>query len=67
MRTHSRIHANNGDTCLAAALAHQGIILQPDFLVYADLDSGALVELMPEFRAAELGILPSTPRASNCR
>lgn len=31
VRTHSRIHANNGDTCLAAALAHQGIILQPDF------------------------------------
>jgi len=27
------IHANNGDTCRAAALAHQGIILQPSFLV----------------------------------
>ncbi|CAD2252694.1 LysR family transcriptional regulator [Xanthomonas arboricola pv. juglandis] len=61
VRTHSRIHANNGDTCLAAALAHQGIILQPDFLVYADLDSGALVELMPEFRAAELGIFAVYP------
>ncbi|CAD1796304.1 LysR family transcriptional regulator [Xanthomonas arboricola pv. juglandis] len=61
VRTHSRIHANNGDTCRAAALAHQGIILQPDFLVYADLDSGALVELMPEFRAAELGIFAVYP------
>ncbi|MEG0225283.1 MAG: LysR family transcriptional regulator [Comamonas sp.] len=56
VRTHSRIHANNGDTCRAAALAHQGIILQPDFLVHEDLRSGALVELMPDFRAAELGI-----------
>jgi DNA-binding transcriptional LysR family regulator len=56
VRTHSRIHANNGDTCRAAALADQGIVLQPDFLVYSDLASGALVELMPQFRAVELGI-----------
>jgi DNA-binding transcriptional LysR family regulator len=61
VRTHSRIHANNGDTCRAAALAHQGIILQPDFLVYDDLHSGALVELMPDFRAAELGIFAVYP------
>jgi DNA-binding transcriptional LysR family regulator len=61
VRTHSRIHANNGDTCRAAALAHQGIILQPDFLVHEDLRSGALVELMLEFRAAELGIFAVYP------
>lgn len=56
VRTHSRIHANNGDTCRAAALADQGIVLQPDFLVHEDLRSGALVELMPQFKAAQLGI-----------
>lgn len=56
VRTHSRIHANNGDTCRAAALADQGIVLQPDFLVWEDLRSGALVELMPQFKAVELGI-----------
>lgn len=61
VRTHSRIHANNGDACRAAALEHQGIILQPDFLVYEDLRSGALVELMPEFRAVELGIFAIYP------
>ncbi|MES2401153.1 MAG: LysR family transcriptional regulator [Pseudomonadota bacterium] len=61
VRTHSRIHANNGDTCRAAALAHQGIIMQPDFLVHEDLRSGALKELMPEFRAAELGIYAVYP------
>lgn len=61
VRTQARIHANNGDTCRAAALAHQGIILQPDFLVYADLRSGALVELMPDYRAAELGIFAVYP------
>lgn len=61
VRTRSRIHANNGDTCRAAALAHQGIILQPDFLVHEDLRSGALVELMPDFHAAELGIFAVYP------
>lgn len=61
VRIQSRIHANNGDTCRAAALAHQGIILQPDFLVHEDLRSGALVELMPEFKGAELGIFAIYP------
>jgi len=50
------LHANNGDTCRAAALDGQGVILQPDFIVGGDLRSGALVELMPGYRAIELGI-----------
>lgn len=61
VRTRSRINANNGDTCRAAALAHQGVILQPDFLVYRDLREGTLVELMPAYRAAELGIFTVYP------
>ncbi len=56
VRTHARIHANNGDTCRAAALDHQGIILQPEFIVADDLRRGALVELMPGYRALTLGI-----------
>ena len=56
VRTHARIHANNGDTCRAAALDHQGVILQPDFLVAGDLQRGTLVELMPAYRAMTLGI-----------
>jgi len=50
------MRANNGDTCLQAALAHLGIILQPTFLVGDALRAGALVELMPAYRCAELGI-----------
>ena len=50
------IHTNNGDTCRLAALDHQGIILQPTFLVGDDLKRGTLLELMPEFRSIELGI-----------
>ncbi len=61
VRTRARIQANNGDTCRAAALAHQGVILQPAFLVQHDLRAGTLVELMPGFRAAELSICAIYP------
>lgn len=56
VRVQPRIHTNSGDTCRAAALEDQGIILQPDFLVGPDLKQGTLVELMPEYRSIELGI-----------
>ncbi|SPE26557.1 Transcriptional regulator, LysR family (fragment) [Burkholderiales bacterium] len=42
-------------TCRAAALAHQGVIPQPTFLVGDDLVAGQLVELMPEYRSLEFG------------
>lgn len=61
VRTNPCIHTNNGDTCRAAALAGQGIILQPSFLVGDDLAAGTLVELMPEFRSLELGIYAVYP------
>ncbi len=51
-----RLRCNNGDTCRLAALRHQGIVLQPSFLVGPDLQAGTLVELMPEFRSIELGV-----------
>lgn len=56
MRTRPRIHANNGDTCRAAALDHQGIILQPDFLVDRDLHDGTLVELLPDYATLTIGV-----------
>ncbi|EON91381.1 LysR family transcriptional regulator [Marinobacter lipolyticus SM19] len=55
------LNTNNGDTCRAVALSHQGIILQPDFLVGADLATGSLVEVMPEYRSMELGIYAIYP------
>ncbi len=51
-----RVRTNSGDTCRAAALQHQGIILQPSFIVGADLAQGTLVEIMPGYRSVELGI-----------
>lgn len=56
VRTQPRIRANNGDTCRAAALAHQGIVLQPDFLVGGDLRQGTLVELLPDYASLTIGI-----------
>jgi DNA-binding transcriptional LysR family regulator len=51
-----RVRTNSGDTCRAAALQHQGIILQPTFIVGADLAQGTLREIMPGYRSVELGI-----------
>ena len=60
-RINARIHTNSGDTCRRAALDHQGIVLQPDFLVGDDLKSGMLTELMPDYRAIEYGIYAVYP------
>lgn len=54
--THPRLHANSGDTCRAAALADQGLVLQPGFLVGPDLKAGRLVEVLPQHRGPELDI-----------
>lgn len=61
VKTKPCIHTNSGDTCRALALAHQGIILQPTFLVGADLAAGDLVALMPAFKSIELGIYAVYP------
>ncbi len=55
------LRSNSGDTCVAAALAHQGIVLQPSFMVGQHLRSGALVEVLPVWRAATLGIYAVYP------
>ena len=56
VRANPFVRSNNGDTCLAVALAHQGIILQPSFIVSDALRAGTLVECMPGYRSYELGI-----------
>ena len=55
------MHTNNGDTCKAAALAHQGIILQPKFVVGSELAKGKLVEVLPKYRSADIGIYAVYP------
>ena len=61
VQVHPSMRTNSGDTCRAVAVRDQGIILQPSFLVQEDLRSGALVELLPEYRSAEFGIYAVYP------
>ena len=61
VQTFPCIHTNSGDTCRAAALAHQGVILAPDFLVAQDLAAGTLVELLPAYRSVSFGIFAVYP------
>jgi DNA-binding transcriptional LysR family regulator len=56
-----RMRSNSGDTCCAAALQHQGVVLQPSFMVGAHLQSGALVEVLPQYRSLELGVYAVYP------
>jgi DNA-binding transcriptional LysR family regulator len=56
VRTQPWLRTNSGDTCRTAALAHQGIVLQPSFMVGDDVGAGRLVEVLPAYRGAELGI-----------
>lgn len=48
------LRANNGDALLAAALAGQGIIYQPSFIVGDDLRAGRLVALTLDLAPSDL-------------
>ena len=56
IEVHPRLRSNSGDTCRAAALADQGIVFQPSFLVGEDLKAGRLVEILPQYAGPELDI-----------
>ena len=56
VNTRPRLRTNSGDTCRAAALADQGVIFQPAFLVGPDLHAGRLTELLPGWRGPSVDI-----------
>ncbi|NNU42074.1 LysR family transcriptional regulator [Ramlibacter montanisoli] len=61
VKVQPRMKTNSGDTCREVAVAHQGIVLQPLFLVEHELRAGRLVELLPEYRSHELGVYAVYP------
>ena len=61
VRVEPRMRTNSGDTCRAAALGHEGIVLEPSFMVADDIAAGTLVQLLPEYRSLELGIYAVYP------
>ena len=60
------LRANNGDALLAAALAGQGLIYQPTFIVGDSLRDGSLLRVLSGYPTLELGVhavLPSGRQA----
>jgi len=60
------LRANNGDALLAAALAGQGLIYQPTFLVGDSLRNGELVPILEQYATYDLAVhavLPSGRQA----
>ncbi len=55
------LRANNGDLLRVAALGGAGIVLQPRFLVGADLRAGRLRSVLAEYNSRELGIYAVYP------
>ncbi|MGC1818988.1 MAG: LysR family transcriptional regulator [Casimicrobiaceae bacterium] len=55
------VHANSGEMLAALAVAGVGIILEPDFIVAADVRAGRLVRLLPEYAAPSMGIHAAYP------
>lgn len=61
VRVGGRLTANNGEALLKAAEAGLGITLLPAFLLGDAIERGRLVELLPNRRAAPLGIYALYP------
>jgi DNA-binding transcriptional LysR family regulator len=55
------IRADNGDIIRLAALSGAGILFQPHFIVGDDLAAGRLIQLLPEWQSAELGVYAVYP------
>ncbi|RLV60098.1 LysR family transcriptional regulator [Parashewanella curva] len=53
--------ANNAQALRKAAIAGHGIVYVPKCCVYEDLQSGALIELLPDFKARSLGVYAVYP------
>ncbi|GAB4061381.1 LysR family transcriptional regulator [Uliginosibacterium sediminicola] len=56
VKVSGNVKINNGDLLNQLAIAGQGIICQPEFLVRAELDAGLLVEILQDYALPRIGI-----------
>jgi len=61
VRVTARMHVNNGDSCVQAALGGIGITRQPTFMIDQYLRSGQLVPLLTNYTVPDLGIYAVYP------
>ena len=62
VRIRSRLAANNGDFLCAAAIAGQGVLLSPTFIVYRALADGRLVSLLADHEWSDVAAYAVYPR-----
>ncbi len=55
------LRVNNADVLLPTLLAGQGIALQPEFMVWRELESGALIEVLADWAATPISVNLVTP------
>jgi len=54
--TGSALRSNNGDVLVEAAIAGAGIVLQPTFITSKALQSGELIQVLPDFELDPIGL-----------
>lgn len=68
IKTSSHFCATNGEFLRDAALAHQGFVIEPCFILHNELRCGQLVEILPEYTwspVAAYAVYPPTRHLSN--
>lgn len=61
VRPHGRLRANNSDVMLYSLRSGHGIAVVPDFIIDADLASGAVVTILAEWRPQPVALHLVTP------
>ncbi|HUO54953.1 MAG TPA: LysR family transcriptional regulator [Rhodoblastus sp.] len=61
VRVSGRLNSNNGDVLVQAAIDGLGIMLAPTFIAHEALRAGALIPLLPDWRAVEPSLFAVMP------
>lgn len=62
IRVHARLQTNNGDFACQAAVAGQGIVCQPTFILYQAIEQGRLVPILTDYQWPAVNAYALYPR-----